>query len=100
MQRYSRFREFYPFYLSEHTHPLCRRLHFTGALLAIGCAVGAIAAQNPWWLVAAVSAGYGFAWAGHFFFEHNRPTTFTHPVYSFMGDWAMFRDMLTGRIRW
>ena len=55
---------------------------------------------EPWWLVAAVSAGYGFAWAGHFFFEHNRPTTFTHPVYSFMGDWAMFRDMLTGRIRW
>jgi hypothetical protein len=40
------------------------------------------------------------AWVGHYFFEHNRPVTFTHPVYSFVGDWAMFRDMLIGRIRW
>jgi hypothetical protein len=100
MQRYSSFREFYPFYLSEHSHPMCRRLHFTGSLLAIGCVVGAIAAQNVWWLVAAALAGYGFAWVGHFFFEHNRPATFTYPFYSFIGDWAMFRDMLTGRIRW
>ena len=44
--------------------------------------------------------GYGFAWIGHFFFEHNRPATFTHPLYSLIGDWVMFRDMLTGRIRW
>jgi hypothetical protein len=97
---YSSFRQFYPFYLSEHTHPMCRRLHFTGSLLAIGFAVGAILAHNFWWLVAAVLAGYGCAWAGHFFFERNRPATFTYPVYSFIGDWAMFRDMLTGRIRW
>jgi hypothetical protein len=100
MQRHSSFREFYPFYLSEHSHPMCRRLHFAGSLLAIGCVIAAIAAQSLLWLVAAALAGYGCAWAGHAFFEHNRPATFTHPVYSFMGDWAMFRDMLTGRIRW
>ena len=44
-------------------------------------------------------AGYGFAWVGHFFFEHNRPATFSHPIYSLIGDWAMFRDVLTGKIR-
>jgi len=44
-------------------------------------------------------AGYAFAWAGHFFFEKNRPATFTYPLYSFMGDWVMWRDMLIGRIR-
>jgi hypothetical protein len=44
--------------------------------------------------------GYGFAWIGHFFFEHNRPATFTYPFYSFAGDWVMFRDMLIGRVRW
>jgi len=54
---------------------------------------------NPWWLLAAPLAGYGCAWAGHFFFEHNRPATFTYPVYSLIGDWAMFRDILRGRIR-
>jgi len=38
--------------------------------------------------------GYGFAWVGHFFFEKNRPATFTYPLYSFIGDWAMFKDIL------
>jgi len=44
--------------------------------------------------------GYGFAWVGHYFFEHNRPATFTYPLFSLMGDWVMFRDMLIGRLRW
>ena len=100
MTRFSSFREFYPFYLSEHAHPMCRRLHFVGSMLAIGFVIAAVAARNLWWFVPAVLCGYGFAWAGHMFFEHNRPATFTHPIYSFIGDWAMFRDMLTGRIRW
>ena len=56
-------------------------------------------ARRRRWLVAAPIAGYGFAWIGHFFFEHNRPATFCHPLYSLAGDWVMFRDMLTGRIR-
>jgi len=42
--------------------------------------------------------GYGFAWVGHFFFEKNRPATFKHPLYSLMGDWVMFKDILTGKI--
>ena len=100
MTRYSSFREFYPVYLSEHTHPTCRRLHFLGLLRAIGFLTAAIAARNAWWLVLAAVFGYGCAWAGHFFFEHNRPATFRHPLYSFIGDWAMFRDILAGRLRW
>jgi hypothetical protein len=51
------------------------------------------------WLAAALMAGYGLAWLGHFFFEKNRPATFSHPFYSFIGDWVMCRDMLTRRIR-
>ena len=100
MTHYSSFREFYPFYLSEHTHPMCRRLHFVGSMLALGFVIAAISARNGWWFVLAALFGYGCAWAGHFFFEHNRPATFAHPIYSFVGDWAMFRDMLIGRIRW
>ena len=44
-------------------------------------------------------AGYGFAWVGHFVFEKNRPATFQYPLYSLLGDWVMFKDMLTGKIR-
>ncbi|HTR56611.1 MAG TPA: DUF962 domain-containing protein [Casimicrobiaceae bacterium] len=92
------FREFYPFYLSEHRHPICRRLHFVGTLLVIACSALAVVTASLWWLAAAPLCGYGFAWVGHFFFEHNRPATFTHPLYSLIGDWAMFKDILTGRI--
>jgi hypothetical protein len=31
--------------------------------------------------------------------EKNRPATFRHPIYSFMGDWVMFWHMLRGKIR-
>ena len=96
---YRSFREFYPFYLSEHRDRTCRRLHVVGSALVLTCLALALLTLNPWWLLGAVLAGYGFAWVGHFFFEHNRPATFAHPIYSLIGDWAMFRDVLTGKIR-
>jgi hypothetical protein len=99
-RRFQSFAEFYPFYLSEHATPACRRLHFVGSSLVIACIVAAVVTGNAWWLLAAPACGYGFAWIGHFGFEHNRPATFRHPLYSFMGDWVMYRDMLTARIRW
>jgi hypothetical protein len=33
--RFTSFREFYPYYLSEHTNINCRRLHFIGSWLAL-----------------------------------------------------------------
>jgi hypothetical protein len=76
----------------------CRRLHFVGSSLVLGCIVAALATSNGWWLLGAPLAGYGFAWLGHFLFEHNRPATFQYPLYSLVGDWVMYRDMLIGRI--
>jgi hypothetical protein len=96
--RFYSFAEFYPFYLSEHRHPTCRRLHFVGTVLVLACVALAVVTANLWWLAAAPLCGYGFAWIGHFFFERNRPATFTQPLYSLAGDWVMFRDILTGRI--
>lgn len=95
---YASFAEFYPFYLSEHANRTCRRLHFVGTSLTIGCLVALALTGNLTWIAAALLCGYGFAWVGHLFFEHNRPATFKHPFYSFAGDWVMYRDMLTGRI--
>jgi hypothetical protein len=97
-ERYRTFRDFYPFYLSEHRHPVCRRLHFAGSALVLAAIAAAIVTRNAWWLVAAPVVGYGFAWAGHFFFEKNRPATFTYPFYSLVGDWVMFRDIVRGRL--
>lgn len=98
-QTFHNFEEFYPYYLEEHSDITCRRLHFIGSLLVLIVAVWAIASGSLIWLIAVPVIGYGFAWLGHFKFEKNRPATFEHPLYSLMGDWVMFRDMLIGRIR-
>ena len=97
--RYASFAAFYPYYLSEHRNLTCRRLHFVGTSIGLICFIVALA-TGRWWLIAVgLISGYAFAWAGHFFFEHNRPATFRYPGYSFLGDWLMWRDMLTGRIK-
>lgn len=99
-ERYRTFKEFYPFYLNEHRNAICRRLHFIGSCIVLFIVAAAIwrGAYGLLWF--APLAGYGFAWIGHYFFEHNRPATFKYPLFSFLGDWAMFRDMLLGRVRW
>jgi len=72
--------------------------HFIGSSLALLCLVGFLATLNPLWLFAALVCGYGFAWVGHFFSEHNRPATFRQPLFSLRGDWKMYWQTLTGRI--
>lgn len=96
---FSSFAHFYPYYLSEHSNQTCRRLHFVGSSLVLFTLAWILVTGN-WLMIGLLPIlGYGFAWIGHFFFEKNKPATFTYPLYSFMGDWVMFRDMLTGRIR-
>jgi len=96
---FPRFADFYPFYLSQHADRTCRRLHFVGTSLGGIAVLHALSTLNFWWVPAGLFAGYAFAWTGHAFFEKNRPATFTHPIYSFLGDWVMWKDMLTGRIK-
>lgn len=97
-ERYPSFQAFYRFYLSEHQDPTCRKLHFTGTFLVLLIVLSMVATQS-WsfvWILPVV--GYGFAWVGHFFFERNRPATFEYPLYSLMGDFRMFFEILTGRL--
>lgn len=98
-KRFNRFSEFYPFYLSEHQDRVNRRLHFVGSTLVIALVLFALFTQQWLWLAAVPIAGYGFAWVGHFFFEKNKPATFNHPLYSLMGDWVMYKDILTGKVK-
>jgi hypothetical protein len=93
------FADFYPFYLSEHANRISRRLHFVGTSIAVALLITSLVTQL-WWLVAvALIQGYAFAWVGHFFFEHNKPATFRYPRFSFMGDWRLWWEILTGKVR-
>ena len=96
--RFQSFGAFYPYYLSEHANPTCRLLHFIGSVMVLIALALAIVTGNAWWFAAMPLAGYGFAWVGHFFFEKNRPATFTYPLYSLAGDWLMFVQLLLGKI--
>jgi hypothetical protein len=93
------FGDFYPFYLSEHANRVSRRLHFAGTSVAVVLLVTCVITHIGWLIVAALVQGYAFAWVGHFFFEHNKPATFKYPVFSLMGDWRLWWEMLTGKLQ-
>lgn len=94
------FDEFYPFYLQEHSDDTCRRMHFIGSTIVLGILAYVIYSGSLIYLLTIPVVGYGFAWVGHFFFEKNKPATFKYPLYSFMGDWVMYKDILTRKIAW
>tara|TARA_Y100000817_G_C16613834_1_gene436397 strand:- start:300 stop:614 length:315 start_codon:yes stop_codon:yes gene_type:complete len=87
------FKDFYPFYLLEHMHPICRLLHFIGTFGVIALILISIVFSNKVWMYAPL-CGYFFAWIGHFVFEKNRPATFKYPIYSMIGDFLMFYHLL------
>ena len=97
-QKFGNFREFWAFYLSEHSDRKNRRLHVIGTFISLILLIAAAVLENPWLLGGAVVSGYAFAWVGHFFLEKNRPATFRAPFYSLLADYRMFYLTLNGRI--
>lgn len=96
-KRYTSLKEFYSFYLTEHSNSTSRVLHFigTGLVLLLIPAAFLFHEVRLLWLVPFV--GYGFAWVGHFFFEKNKPATFKYPAYSLASDFMLFFDLLSGK---
>jgi len=74
-------------------------MHYVGTSLVIGLIALSITQQNPLLLWFLPLAGYSWAWAGHAFFEKNKPATFTYPLWSLMGDFHMFWLAITGQIQ-
>lgn len=79
---YSTFGEFYPYYLGEHHNQINRRLHIVGTSNGLAILATTVATGCYPLALAAVAQGYALAWVGHFFFEKNKPATFSHPFYS------------------
>lgn len=96
--RIQTFKDFWPYYLSEHSLPKTRWIHFAGTTVALGSVAAALITGIGWlWLIAFIG-GYGPAWYGHFFVEHIRPATFTYPFWSLAADFKMWFLMLTRRL--
>lgn len=97
-KEYTTFKSFYPFYLSQHSNPVSRKLHYLGTSLVIALLIAVVIMGQWQGLVVLPVLGYLFAWVGHFFFEKNRPATFTYPLYSLMADFRMLFEALIGRL--
>ncbi len=97
--RFASFAEFYPFYLKEHSRKGTRILHFVASGLAIGFAFLSLWHRSALYVPLGFLVCYGLAWVSHFFVERNRPATFQYPLYSFVADFRLFFDLLTGRQR-
>ena len=98
-KRFATFSEFYPFYLGEHQNTTCRVLHFIGTSIALALTIYAIITGRYPLILLAIIQGYAWAWVGHFVFEKNKPASFKQPLYSFMGDWVMWFQLLTGKVK-
>ena len=97
MERYKSFKDFYPYYISEHDHKYTKLMHFIGTSISIYFLIKFILSFNFLFILYALLAGYGFAWIGHFFIEKNKPATFKYPFYSLIGDCKMYLEILQGK---
>ena len=97
-KQYTSFKSFYPFYLSQHSHPIARKLHYVGTSLVIVLLISVLFSGQLLGLLLLPVVGYAFAWVGHFFFEKNKPATFTYPLYSLLADFVMLYQALSGKL--
>lgn len=95
---YRSFEEFWPYYLSEHRHPISRGLHYVGTATGLTVAGLGTLTLNPFAIPTALACGYGAAWVGHFVVEKNRPATFTYPKWSLRGDMRMLKLKVTRKL--
>ncbi|MGB8705663.1 MAG: DUF962 domain-containing protein [Gillisia sp.] len=96
-ERIKSYNEFYRFYLTEHSNPVSRKLHFIGTLLVFLLLFMAVISGWDWQWIFVPLVGYGFAWIGHAFFEKNKPATFKYPFWSLFSDFRLFFEILFGR---
>lgn len=96
------FEDFWPFYVSQHRRHGTRVMHFVGTTLGLAMLLRAASTGNAIFILSGLAAGYGFAWAGHYFIEKNRPATFAYPLWSFFGDlrmyWLMWQGKMTAEV--
>ena len=97
--KFTSFKKFYPYYLSEHKLKINKILHIIGSLLGFIFLIIILYLKYYKYIPLSFLFGYTFAWIGHFIFEKNKPATFKYPIYSFMGDWVMLKDVLIGKIK-
>src|SRR4029078_3759259 len=97
-ERIATYREFWPFYLKEHSRPETRRWHYVATCGALFALAAAASLREPWLLLAVPVSGYGFAWFAHFRLEGNRPATFRYPLLSLFNSFRTLGLEMVGEL--
>lgn len=95
--RIKTYKEFYQFYLTEHSKPLTKVFHFVGILLVFAVIFYVIGSGKERFLWYCPIFGFGLAWFSHAVFEKNVPATFKYPIWSIFSDFKMFFELLIGK---
>ncbi len=97
-QRITEYSEFWDHYVSEHSRPMTRYLHFFGTGLGIGLLIWFLWIGAYFYIPLSFVVGYAFAWFSHFVIEKNKPASFKYPFWSFISDYKMMFYMVAGKM--
>jgi len=94
------FEKYYEKYLTYHTKPMTRYIHFFGNLVTIAYMYMCfrLGGNYLWGLLLSPFIIYLFAWPSHWWIEKNRPAAFKNIILAKMADWKMVFDMLRGKL--
>lgn len=98
LPKVSRYSEFWPIYLREHSRPATRRVHYAGTLGGLACLGLALASRKAAFVPLGLVVAYGAAWSAHGLIEKNKPATFQYFSWSLFSDFKMLGLALTGRM--
>lgn len=98
-ERIKTFKEFYPYYLSQHNKKLTRIFHFTATLLVFAVIIYVLQSGKERFLWYIPIFGWGISAFSHYVFEKNKPTSFTNPLFTLIADFKMFFELLTGKLK-
>jgi hypothetical protein len=85
-------------YRQDHRHPVNHFLH-----VGVGWPIAAVAVIllpfRPLWSVGLILLAYAIMFFGHFVFERNAPTIFTHPTTPFVMAYSVVKGLCSGLVR-
>jgi len=92
------FNDFYHLYLAEHSHQVCRRLHFLGMCLMISCMILFFFTGKFSLLLIGPGCAIVCSTLGHGVFQKRVPKTFRHPLFTLAADFKLFWEILSGQV--
>lgn len=97
-QRYKTFNEFFPYYLSVHSHRSTKWIHAVTTSFAMVFLVITLVTGKLAYVVSAWVATYAILFLSHFLIEKNRPATFRYPWWSILADFKMAYLLFKGKL--